>query len=166
MTDSTGLQGAAAAQVGDELKATIVIDVPPAQVWAAITDLPRMAAWSPQVAGTLVLGGPVRSGTRFVNLNHQGWKRWPTNGKVVRFAPHTDFAFVIAENGAVWSFQLEPTADGGTLLTQRRELPKGGTSLLSKTLVATFLGGQTVFVADLLEGMAQTLERLKAELEG
>lgn len=156
---------AAAAQVGDELKATITIAVPPVQVWAAVTDIPRMSSWSPQVRRTVALGGPVRLGTRFVNVNHDGWKHWPTTGKVVRFTPHTDFAFAITENNTVWSFHLEPTADGGTVVTQRRELPKGGTTLLSKALVAAFLGGQQDFTAMMLEGMAQTLERLKSELE-
>lgn len=155
---------AAAAQVGDELKATITIPVPPAQVWAAITDLPRMSSWSPQVGRTFVLGGPVRLGTRFANINHQGWKHWPTTGKVVRFTPHSDFAFGIKENNTVWSFHLEPTEDGGTVVTQRRELPKGRTTAVSKTLVSAFLGGQENFTAQMLEGMAGTLERLKAEL--
>lgn len=156
---------AAAAQVGDELKATITIAVPPVQVWAAVTDIARMSSWSPQVERSVVLGGPVRLGTRFLNVNHSGWKRWPTTGKVVRFTPHTDFAFAITENNTVWSFRLEPTADGGTAVTQRRELPKGRTTVLSKTLVSAFLGGDNDFTAMMLEGMAQTLERLKAELE-
>ncbi len=64
---------AAAAVVGDELKATIAIDAIPAQVWALVTDVRRMSEWSPQVRTSIVLGEPVRLGTRFVNVNHQGW---------------------------------------------------------------------------------------------
>ncbi|MFT4265102.1 MAG: SRPBCC family protein [Nocardioides sp.] len=153
-----------AAVIDDELQATIAIDAPPAQVWALVSDVRRMAEWSPQVVRSVVLGGPVRLGTRFVNLNHQGWKYWPTNAKVVRFEPHADFAFRIAENHTVWSFGLEPTADGGTLLTQRRETPDGITTL-SNLLVGVVLGGQKAFVPELLAGMTQTLERVKAEAE-
>lgn len=147
-----------------ELQATIDITASPAQVWALITDVTRMAEWSPQVVRSFVLGGPVRLGTRFVNINHHGWKHWPTNAKVVRFTPHSDFAFQILENNTIWSFQLEPTADGGTRLTQRRETPRG-ISLLSKALTKVALGGQEPFVAELREGMEETLQRVKADAE-
>jgi hypothetical protein len=123
-----------------------------------------MSSWSPQVARTYVLGGPVRLGTRFFNLNHDGWKHWPTTAQVVRFAPHRDFAFRIGENRTIWSFALEEI-DGGTRVTQRRETPDG-ISAVSNVLVEIGLGGQERFVADLLEGMSQTLERIKAEVEG
>lgn len=155
---------AAASASGTELKATITIAAPPAQVWALVTDVTRMAEWSDQVVKSFVLGGPVRLGTRFVNINHQGWKHWPTNAKVVRFTPHSDFAFTVVENHTVWSFQLEPSEDGGTLVTHRRETPRG-ISVLSKALTKVAFGGQEPFTAELLEGMSGTLERLKAELE-
>jgi uncharacterized protein YndB with AHSA1/START domain len=153
---------AVASATGSELKATISLDASPAQVWALVTDVARMGEWSPQVVRTFVLGGPVRLGTRFVNINHQGWKHWPTSAKVVRFTPHRDFAFRITENRTVWSFQLEPTADGGTRITHRRETPDG-ISTVSNALVGAFLGGQETFVPELLEGMSRTLERIKAE---
>jgi uncharacterized protein YndB with AHSA1/START domain len=156
---------AAASATGSELKATLTVAAPPAQVWALVTDVARMGEWSPQVVRTFVLGGPTRLGTRFVNLNHQGWKHWPTSAKVVRFEPHRDFAFRITENRTVWSFQLEPTADGGTFITHRRETPHG-ISAVSNVLVAAALGGQGSFVPELLEGMGRTLDRIKAELEG
>jgi len=156
---------AAASATGSELQATITVAAPPAQVWALVTDVPRMAEWSPQVVRSVVIGGRVRLGSRFVNLNRQGPKRWPTTAKVVRFDPHTDFAFRIAENHTIWSFRLEPTADGGTVITHRRETPDG-ISLLSRVLTKVALGGQEPFVAELLEGMSQTLERIRAELDG
>jgi uncharacterized protein YndB with AHSA1/START domain len=155
---------AAASATGTELTATITVSAPPAQVWALVTDVARMAEWSPQVVRTFVLGGPVRLGTRFMNLNHQGWKHWPTSAKVVRFTPHSDFAFRVTENRTVWSFQLEPTADGGTHVTHRRETPDG-IAPVSNILVNAVLGGQESFVPELLEGMSRTLERLKADVE-
>ncbi|MFT4289416.1 SRPBCC family protein [Nocardioides sp.] len=148
----------------DELQTTITIEATPAQVWALVTDVKRMNEWSPQVVKTVVLGGPLRLGTRFVNLNRQGWKRWPTTAKVVRFQPHADFAFRVTENGTIWSFQLGPTDDGGTLVTHRRETPNG-ISALSRVLTKVALGGQEPFVAELRAGMAQTLARVKAEAE-
>ena len=155
---------AAAPVTGSDLEATLAVAAPPAQVWALVTDVGRMGEWSPQVVRTLVLGRPVRLGTRFLNLNHQGWKHWPTSAKVVRFDPHRDFAFRIGENRTVWSFRLEPTGDGGTLITHRRETPDG-ISPVSNVLVDKLLGGQASFVPELREGMRRTLERIRAEVE-
>lgn len=141
---------------------TVEIAAPPAQVWALVTDLPRMASWSPQVLRTVVRG-PVRRGTRALNVNRDGWKVWPTRSEVVDFEPHRRFAFRVLENRSVWSFTLEPTA-GGTRLTQRRETPHG-ISKVSNTLVGKVLGGQEAFTASLREGMRTTLERIRAEAE-
>jgi uncharacterized protein YndB with AHSA1/START domain len=115
-----------------ELAATITIAATPAQVWALIADVERMSGWSPQVVKTKAFGKPVKLGTRFVNLNCQGWKHWPTTAQIVRFAPERDMAFRITENYTVWSFRLEE-ADGGTVLTHRRETPNG-ISTLSRVL--------------------------------
>ncbi|GAA4816732.1 SRPBCC family protein [Nocardioides caeni] len=146
---------------------SIEIAAPTDKVWALVSDVPRMAKWSPQVVKSTVKGGEVKLGAKFSNLNKQGFKRWPTNGKVVRFTPPADgageFAFRIAENRTVWSFQLEPTATG-TRLTERRETPDG-VSKLSSVLTKVALGGQTKFTEELRAGIRQTLERIKAEAE-
>jgi uncharacterized protein YndB with AHSA1/START domain len=156
---------AAATTTGSDLEVSTIVDAPPARVWALVTDVTRMAEWSPQVVRSVVLGGRVKLGARFFNLNQQGFKRWPTSAKVVRFSPHTDFAFRITENHTIWSFGLEPTVDGGTRITHRRETPDG-ISLLSRVLTKAALGGQEPFTAELVEGMGRTLARIKAELEG
>ncbi len=144
------------------LEESVEIATAPERVWALVTDLPRMASWSPQVVRTLVRT-PVRAGTRAVNLNRRGFLIWPTTSKVVRFEPHRAFAFRVVENGAVWSFSLEPTASG-TLLTQRRETPDGLTGF-SRLFTRGFLGGREVFTAELRSGMRETLRRLKADAE-
>jgi uncharacterized protein YndB with AHSA1/START domain len=148
-----------------QLEATIEIAAPPAKVWSLVTDVKRMASWSPQVVKTVVRGGgPVAQGTKFFNINRRGLLVWPTQSMVVRFEPHTDFAFRIKENYTVWSFALEPTADGGTRLTERRETPQG-ISDLSLGLTRTVLGGVSKFTDELRAGIQQTLERIKAEAE-
>lgn len=144
------------------LEESVEIATAPERVWALVTDLPRMASWSPQVVRTLVRT-PVHAGTRAVNLNRRGFLVWPTTSKVVRFEPHRAFAFRVVENGAVWSFSLKPTASG-TLLTQRREAPDGLTGF-SRLFTRGFLGGREVFTAELRSGMRQTLGRLKADAE-
>ena len=151
------------------LEDSIEIDAPVEKVWALVTDIPGMSKRSPQVVKTSVKGGVVKEGAKFRNLNKQGFKRWPTNGKVVRFQPPTDssageFAFRISENWTVWSFELQPTASGGTRLTERREAPDG-VSKLSQVMTKLALGGQGPFTDELRAGIRQTLERIKAEAE-
>ena len=147
-----------------ELEASIDVAAPPAAVWAMVSDIERMASWSPQVVRTKVKGGGVQQGTRFANLNRQGLLFWPTNGKVVRFDPHRDFAFRIAENRTIWSFELEP-------IPQRRHpdhpAPRAARRHL-EPLAPHDQGGarrRTKFTERLRTGMQETLERIKAEAE-
>ncbi|NYD40004.1 SRPBCC family protein [Nocardioides panaciterrulae] len=146
------------------LEESIEIAASPATVWALVSDVARMSSWSPQVVRTVVRGRPVQQGTRFYNLNRRGPLFWPTQAMVVACEPHRRFAFRIKENWTVWSFTLEPTAEGGTRLTERREAPKG-ISGVSRGLTRLALGGQQVFTAELREGMRETLARIRAEAE-
>jgi len=151
------------------LEDSIDVAADPAAVWTLVTDVPRMAKWSPQVVRSTVKGGVVRKGAKFSNINRHKLLVWPTKGKVVRFTPPTeqnagDFAFRIAENKTIWSFELAPLPDGGTRVTQRRETPDG-ISDLSLMLTKRILGGQERFTAGLRSGMRQTLERMKEVLE-
>lgn len=146
------------------LEETIEVAAPPERVWQLVTDLPRMASWSPEVAKTIVRGGPVGLGTRALNINRRGWRVWPTRAKVVRFEPHTEFAFRIKDNKTIWSFALEPT-ETGTRLTQRREAPDGLTAISARGLKLMF-GGIESYQALAREGMKQTLARIKADVEG
>ncbi len=147
-----------------QLEESIEIAASPAQVWSLVSDLRKMEDWSPQVVRTFVRGGMVGKGTKVVNLNRKGLLMWPTQAMVVRFEPHTDFAFRIKENYTIWSFALEPTADGGTRVTQRRETPRGISSI-STRLTKVALGGVPAFTDELAAGMRQTLARLKADAE-
>ncbi|HWU20392.1 MAG TPA: SRPBCC family protein [Nocardioides sp.] len=147
---------------------SIEIDASPEEVWELVTDVPRMAQWSPQVVRSKVKG-EVGLGATFSNLNRQGFKRWPTNGRIVRFSPPTgakagEFAFKIRENKSVWAFDLEPIPGGGTKVTERRETPEG-ISGLSLILTKAALGGQRRFTDELRRGIRTTLERIKAEAE-
>lgn len=146
------------------LEATTQVGAPPEKVWSLVADPRSMARFSPQVVRSFVRGGgPVGIGTTFVNINRRGLLVWPTQAKVVRYAENQDFAFRIKENYAVWSFELE-AVDGGTRVTQRREAPQG-ISTLSLGLTRRVLGGVDAFAAELQQGMAETLAKVKAEAE-
>ena len=60
------------------LQAQIDINAPVAKVWALVSDLSRMPEWSPQCRMMTALG-PLRQGTRTINLNHRNYTWWPVN---------------------------------------------------------------------------------------
>jgi len=146
----------------ETLQDSVDIAAPPERVWSLVTDLPRMASWSPQVVRTFVRG-PMERGTRAVNLNRRGLLFWPTRTKVVAFEPHREFAFRVKDNGTIWAFVLEPTA-AGTRLVQERRAPDG-IKPVSTRLQDLVLGGIGTFTDELRVGMRQTLERIKADAE-
>ncbi|NYI46965.1 uncharacterized protein YndB with AHSA1/START domain [Nocardioides aromaticivorans] len=138
----------------------------PETVWALVGDPTRMAEWSPQVDSTRLAGDATACavGTRFTNRNVQGELAWITHGEVVRHEPGRALAFRIEENWAVWSFELEPTADGGTVLHQRRDAPDG-ISELSRQLTDAYLGGMETLTDTLRAGMRETLASIRAAAE-
>jgi uncharacterized protein YndB with AHSA1/START domain len=148
------------------LEQGIEIAAPVPQVWALVSDVRRMPGWSPQVTSTRLRSGfeTVQLGTQFTNRNAYGELEWTTHAEIVRLEPEQELAFRVEENWAIWSFHLHPTETGGTLLTQRRELPEG-LSDLSKELTDGFMGGQDAFTDSQLAGMRETLGRIKSAAE-
>lgn len=148
------------------LESTTEIDATPEAVWAVITDPRALGGLSDQVLRTHVVGtAPIGRGTRTININRRGPLVWPTRAKVIRFERPRDYAFRIKDNASTWSFALEPTATGGTLVTHRREAAEG-TTKVSQLLQDKVLGGVADFDREMEAGMAVTLQRLKAVLEG
>lgn len=142
------------------------IDLPPARVWALVSDVRRMPEWSPQVASVRLRAAfdRVELGTQFTNRNRYGDLEWTTHGEIVRFTPEREVAFRIVENWVIWSFTLEEVDQGRTRLTQRRETPDG-ISDSALDLTDSYFGGQEAFTAVLRDGMRQTLERIKTAAE-
>lgn len=146
------------------IEASIEIAAPPAKVWALVSDLRNMPRWSPQVRKTIVRGGEVREGAKLININRRGLLVWPTQSMVTEFVPQQKVAFRVKENWTVWSFELSPTGDGGTRVVQRREAPQG-ISDLSVRLTNAALGGVEDFTTELEQGMNQTLQKIKRDVE-
>ena len=93
------------------------IAAPPAEVWAMVSDLPRMGEWSPEATGAKWVKGAdgPAVGARFRGRNRNGIRRWSTSGKVVECEPGKAFAFDIVVGPlsvARWSYRIEPTATG------------------------------------------------------
>ena len=144
------------------LKAEIEINAPVAKVWSLVSDLSRMPQWSPQCRIMKALG-PIRPGTRTINLNRRGLLFWPTTSVITEVIPERKFAFRIPINTSVWSYELEPTATGTRLIETRHA--ENGVTAVSTAVTKAALGGVDSFEQELLEGMSQSLARIKAAAE-
>ncbi len=145
------------------LKAEIEINAPVSKVWSLVSDPSRMPQWSPQCRIMKALG-PIRPGTRTVNLNRRGLLFWPTTSVITEVVPERKFAFRIPLNTTVWSYELEPTATGTRLVETRHA--EHGVTAVSAAVTKAALGGIDSFEKELLEGMTLSLGRIKAAAEG
>jgi uncharacterized protein YndB with AHSA1/START domain len=144
------------------LQAQIDIDAPPAKVWALISDFRLMPRWSPQCRLMKALG-PLRQGTKTINVNRRKFMVWPTTAQVIEVIPERKLAFRVNANNTIWSYELEPTATG-TRVVERRHA-ENGVKATSNLLVSTFFGGVPSFERELVDGMNDSLARIKAAAE-
>ena len=144
------------------LQAQVDINAPVATVWALISDLNRMPQWSPQCRLMKALG-PVRPGTRTLNINRRNFTFWPTTSTVTEVVPEKKLAFRVNINGTIWSYELEQTATGTRVVESRHA--ENGVKPLSNLGVNTLFGGVPSFEQELVEGMNSSLARIKAAAE-
>jgi hypothetical protein len=143
-----------------------VVGAPAAEIYALVSDLPRMGEWSPEcetLEWTDGSTGPALD-ARFVGHNRTGPRgliRWSRHGRVLVADPGREFAFVTEEGGresTVWRYEMEPLADGGTRVRESYEVRWIPTW-------ARILDVPTNRVRELRDGMAATLRKLKAAAE-
>ena len=144
------------------LQAEIDIAAPPSTVWTLVSDLRQMPRWSPQCR-LMRAFGPLQQGARTINLNRRGLMFWPTTSRITEFIPEKKLAFQVNENNTVWSYELEPTSTGTRLIESRHA--ENGVKAVSNALVNSFMGGVPSFERELLQGMNDSLTRIKAAAE-
>jgi uncharacterized protein YndB with AHSA1/START domain len=145
------------------LQAQIEIDASPDKVWALVSDLRLMPKWSPQCR-LMKAFGPLRPGTKTINVNRRNFLIWPTTSRVTEVIPEQKLAFRVNENNTVWTYELEPTATGTRLVETRHA--ENGVKPVSNFLVNAVMGGVPSFERELVEGMNASLSRIKAAAEG
>jgi uncharacterized protein YndB with AHSA1/START domain len=145
------------------LQVEVDINAPVSTVWNLVSDLSKMPEWSPQCRLMKPIG-QLRQGARTVNFNRRGMLVWPTTCRITEFVPEKKLAFRVNENHTVWCYELEPT-EAGTRLVETRHA-ENGTTAVSNFLVGNFMGGVPDFEKELIEGMTQSLSRIKAAAEG
>ncbi|KAA1378355.1 SRPBCC family protein [Aeromicrobium fastidiosum] len=150
------------------LEASIEIAVPPAGVWAVLSDLRSMSRRSPELVGTWMFGAP-RVGRWALHLNRRRAVVWPTLSRLTRWKdPAHDggrgaLAFYVWPTDVEWSYELEPSGTG-TLVTERRTaLPRP--SLLIRVVAKYAMGGADSHDVELLDGMHRTLAALAADTQ-
>ena len=144
------------------LQAQIDIDAPVDKVWELITDTRRMPEWSPQCRMMKPLG-PLRQGTRTLNLNRRKRLYWTTTSTITEVVPQRKFAFRVNTNNTIWSYELEPTATGTRVVESRHA--ENGVKPASNFLVNMLFGGVPSFEDELVDGMNASLARIKAAAE-
>ncbi|WP_343576598.1 SRPBCC family protein [Mycobacterium sp.] len=144
------------------LQAQVDIDAPVSKVWSLISDFRRMPQWSPQCRLMRPLG-PVRPGSRTINLNRRNLMVWPTISTVVELVPEQKLSFRVNMNNTVWSYELQPIP-GGTRVIESRHA-ENGVKPVSTMAVNALVGGTESFERELVEGMNVSLAKIKAAAE-
>jgi hypothetical protein len=107
--------------------------------------------------------GPLRPGTRTLNLNRRNRLFWTTTCTVVEVVPEKKLAFRVNTNRTIWSYELEPNGQGTRVIESRHA--ENGVSAFSNVSVKAFFGGTSNFERELIEGMNASLANIKAAAE-
>ena len=144
------------------LQAQVDINAPASKVWALISDFRLMPQWSPQCRWMRPFG-PLRPGTRTLNLNRRNRLVWPTTCTVVEVIPEQKLAFRVDTNRTIWSYELESNGQGTRVIETRHA--ENGISAFANMSINALLGGTTNFERELVEGMNSSLAKIKAAAE-
>ena len=155
-------------QTLDQDSASVTIDASPEAVFALVTDIERMAEFSPELVSCRWLDGAEGPavGARFEAVNQlPGHKSWKNRPVVTVFEPSLRYAVSRTEPFAgtvVWSYDLS-TQDGRTALTESYQVTKQ-VSRIGWLIIERGFGG-TDRRGALASGMRTTLDAIKRSAE-
>lgn len=141
------------------------IDAPAERLYDLVADVTQMGRWSPECTGGRWRGGATgpAEGARFRGANRRGPMRWWTHCTVTKADRPRAFEFRVNESGMVWGYRFEPQGEG-TLVTEYRDHTRAVNPLVKFVQVSGLIGRDRE--ALMVDGMRDTLERLKAAAEG
>jgi hypothetical protein len=149
----------------DEVAERITVGVAPDAVYQAVSDVRRMARWSPECFAALVWSRRGGAPARFVGLNRRGPWVWFTTCRVVAAEPAKQFAFEVTTFGmpvARWSYQFAAVAEGTEVTEHWLDQRGRGAHVLGRLFTGRVANSRPEANR---EGMRTTLTRLKRELE-
>ncbi|SRR6266704_1177733 len=148
-----------------EVAERITVGAEPAEVYAAVSDVRRMARWSPECFAVWVRSGRAGVPARFVGFNRRGPFLWFTTCTVVTADPGVEFAFDVTTFGmpvSRWGYRLA-SVPGGTEVTESwQDQRSRGAHVLGRVFTGRVANDRPAANRD---GMRTTLARLKRELE-
>ncbi|NEA35791.1 SRPBCC family protein [Streptomyces sp. SID13031] len=105
-----------------DLSESIGVAASPLAVYGQVSELSRMAEWSPECTRVRwSTGGTPGVGSRFIGYNRAGVLRWVTQGEVVEAVPGERFGFRITFGPvpiALWTYEFAPDGAGGCTVTE------------------------------------------------
>ncbi|MDF3300274.1 SRPBCC family protein [Streptomyces tropicalis] len=155
---------------------SVVINVPPAAAYEAVSRPSDMGRWSPENLGTAagVPDSPAAQGTTFVGRNKRGAFRWVTQCTVTVAEPGSHFAFrvhaiglnrpVLRSRIATWEYRFAPEGEGTrvteTWTDDRRSWPTFAANAFDRlaTRGSTFAEFQVRNIDTTLRNLKRVLE--------
>lgn len=147
--------------------------------WSLVSDIGRIGEFSPEcVDAWWVDGFPAREvGGRFEGRNRvtdaHGTREWIRPCTVVAWRPEREFSWVVGDRfdgspASRWTFRIRPDGDGIVLREEFQHVPDGITGVRLRIDRAPARAADLIAerTAQLNEGIAQTLERMRRVLEG
>lgn len=149
-----------------EVTEQITIKAAPGDVFAAVSDMRRMARWSPECFAVWIWRGRDGLPRRFVGWNRHKAYIWFTTCRVVTATPGEEFAFDVTAFGnpvSRWGYRFAPAEGGGTVVTEYWQDRRNRTaSVLGRMFTGAVAANRPQANR---EGMRTTLERLQSDLE-
>jgi uncharacterized protein YndB with AHSA1/START domain len=150
-----------------EVTEQVTVGVPASRVYEAVSDVHRMARWSPECFAVWVWSRRDGAPARFTGFNRRGPFVWFTSCRVVAARPGQEFTFDVTTFGmpvSRWSYRLAPAGGDSTEVTEQwQDRRRRGGHVMGRVFT-----GRAANVRPQVnrEGMRTTLARLKRELEG
>lgn len=147
--------------------ASIVINRPPEEVYALLSDVTNMGAWSPVCkACWWDEGDGPRVGAMFTGRNEVPERTWETRSEVVAADPGKEFAWSVAEppTRARWGYSFKEV-DGGTEVTETWELSPEGQALFNEWFPDDGPAQIATRAAAAEKGIPETLAAIKKAAE-
>ena len=106
------------------VEVSTIIAAPPARVWELVSDINTPARFQDEFVGAEWLEGDADSGlgASFRGRNRRGEHEWETTSWIVAHEPEREFGWAVSDRdnpGAVWTYRLEPVAEGTRLAYHR-----------------------------------------------
>jgi hypothetical protein len=142
---------------------SLAINAPADRLYDLVSDVTNMGRWSPETTRAAWVDGASGPavGARFKGWNKRGPIRWATTCTVTKAAAGQEFEFEVKQSGARWSYRFEPEGTA-TVVTESRADARPRPAI-AKMFSKLLLGPD--HDAELVDGMRQTLERIKAVAE-